>query len=45
MENIKKEYNKPIIDFIIIDDKDVVTASYGTDMAGDEEESFGNLLP
>ena len=44
MEN-KKEYIKPLIDVIIIDDKDIVTTSYGTELAGDEEESFGNLLP
>lgn len=42
MEN-KKEYTTPIIEIIRIDDKDIVTTSFGTDWAGDDEQSFGDL--
>ena len=42
MEN-KKEYITPIIEIIRIDDKDIVTTSFGGDWAGDDEQSFGDL--
>lgn len=47
MKENRKDYIKPIIDVINIDDKDIVTTSgtFGNEQAGDEEESFGNLNP
>ena len=42
MEN-KKEYTTPIIEVIVINDSDIVTESFGTDWAGDDEQSFGDV--
>lgn len=39
----KKEYTTPIIEIIKINNSDIVTVSFGTDWAGDDEQSFDNL--
>ena len=43
MNELKKEYTIPIIEIIKINDNDIVTTSFGTDWAGDDNQDFGDL--